>query len=129
MKKFSILFLFLITISTISVSCQSTEAKDDINNITVQQLKNKMQTDSNLVILDVRTPQELTGELGHIPGVINIPVQVLSEKMNQLDKYKTNDIAVICRTGHRSSIAAKILEEKGFKVMNVLGGMTAYVKL
>ena len=76
MKKFSILFLFLITISTISVSCQSTEAKDDINNITVQQLKNKMQTDSNLVILDVRTPQELTGELGHIPGVINIPVQV-----------------------------------------------------
>ena len=129
MKKFSILFLFLITISTISVSCQSTEAKDDINNITVQQLKNKMQTDSNLVIFDVRTPQELTGELGHIPGVINIPVQVLSEKMNQVDKYKANDIAVICRTGHRSSIAAKILEEKGFKVMNVLGGMTAYVKL
>jgi len=129
MKKFSVLFLLLITISTISVGCQSKETENDINNITVKQLKDKMQTDSNLVILDVRTPQELTGKLGHLAGVINIPIQVLSERIHELDEYKNNDIAVICRTGHRSAIASKMLKEKGFKVMNVLGGMSAYVKL
>ncbi len=109
--------MFLIIISTISISCQSIETKNEIK------------IDTNLVILDVRTPQELIGKLGHIPGVINIPVQVLSKRITDLDEYKNKDIAVIYRTGHRSSIAAKMLIAKGFKVMNVLGGMTAYNKL
>jgi rhodanese-related sulfurtransferase len=127
MKKFSLLLFFLIAVSTVSVSCQNNDS--DLTNITVQQLKEAMKTDSNLVILDVRTPEELTGELGQIPGVINIPVQVLDQRISELEKYKNKDIAVICRSGNRSSYATKILQEKGFKAKNVLGGMKAYNKL
>ncbi|NOX17035.1 MAG: rhodanese-like domain-containing protein, partial [Chlorobi bacterium] len=101
------------------------EAVKNINISTVQ-LKQLMAQDSSLVILDVRTPEELTGELGHIKGVINIPVQVLKERIAELDKYKDKDIYVICRSGNRSQYGTKILREEGFKAFNVLGGMRAY---
>ena len=85
-----------------------------------------MKTDSSLVILDVRTPAELAGSLGKIDGVINIPVQKLEVKINELNSYKNKNIDVICRTGHRSRIATDILLKHGFKAKNVLGGMTKY---
>ncbi|MCB0749784.1 MAG: rhodanese-like domain-containing protein, partial [Ignavibacteriae bacterium] len=66
--------------------------------------------------------------LGQIKGVINIPVQVLSQRINELDKYKDKNIAVICRSGNRSVMATKIMQAKGFKAKNVLGGMQAYNK-
>lgn len=128
MQKIKSLVLFLFIITTATVSCQSNENTDDNSNITVAQLKTEMTTDTNLVILDVRTPQELVGGLGQIKGVINIPVQVLSQRINELDKYKDKNIAVICRSGNRSVMATKIMQAKGFKAKNVLGGMQAYNK-
>ncbi|HSD64337.1 MAG TPA: rhodanese-like domain-containing protein [Ignavibacteriaceae bacterium] len=98
-----------------------------VKNISVNEFKQQIEGDSNLVILDVRTPEELTGPLGKIDGVINIPVQQLDKRIDELNNYKDQEIAVICRTGHRSAIAAKILSANGFtKVENVEGGMTAY---
>ena len=128
MQKIKSLVLFLFIITTATVSCQSNDNTDDNSNITVEQLKTEMTTDTNLVILDVRTPQELVGGLGQIKGVINIPVQVLSQRINELDKYKDKNIAVICRSGNRSVMATKIMQAKGFKAKNVLGGMQAYNK-
>jgi rhodanese-related sulfurtransferase len=87
-----------------------------------------MEKDSNLVILDVRTPSELTGPLGKIDNVINIPVQVLSNRISELENYKNNNIAVICRSGNRSVFATKLLIENGFKAKNVIGGMISYNK-
>ena len=67
--------------------------------------------------------------MGKIDGVINIPLQELHrQRMNELRKYKDKKIAVICRTGHRSRIAADMLAKDGYNVENVLGGMTEYRK-
>ena len=128
MKNIKILFLLLFTVTAITVSCQNAESKDDFN-ITASDLKESMKNDPNLVILDVRTPQELVGEHGQIKGVINIPVQELSARVGELDKYKDKNIAVICRSGNRSVFATKIMQAKGFNAKNVLGGMKAYNKL
>jgi len=107
-----------------SLSCAQVQKKQSI---TVDEFREMMKTDSNLVILDVRTPQELEDKsLGHIEGVINIPVQVLESRIDELADYKDKDIAVICRSGHRSSIATKILLEQGFNAINVEGGMLQY---
>ncbi|MBK8944862.1 MAG: rhodanese-like domain-containing protein [Ignavibacteriae bacterium] len=127
MKELLTMGLLLLMISSATVSCQSNENKDDFN-LTVSELKEKMKTDKSLVILDCRTPQELTSELGQIDGVINIPVQVLDQEINKLEKYKNNNIAVICRSGNRSVFATKMLQAKGYKAKNVLGGMIAYRK-
>lgn len=118
-------FFVLVLILSNFVACAQTVPPE--NNITVKELKNQIKENPNLIILDVRNPDELKGPLGKIDGVINIPVQDLGNRIDELDKYKNKEIAVICRTGHRSSIGTKILLKNGFKkVENVEGGMTAY---
>lgn len=130
MYKLIFLLLLIFITSAATVSCQSNnQSEQDDVNMTVASLKEAMKSDSNLVILDVRTPQELVGEHGQIEGVINIPVQVLSQRINEMEEYKDKNIAVICRSGNRSVFAAKILKAKGYQVKNVLGGMKAYNKL
>lgn len=124
MKRLIGFFIVALFLSNF-VACAQTTAP--IKTITVKDLKQQIKNDSSLVILDVRTPAELTGPLGEINGVINIPVQELDKRVDELNKYKNQEIAVICRTGHRSSIGTKILLKHGFtKVENVEGGMTAY---
>lgn len=125
MNKILSLIFGVIIISNSVVSCQSNNSNQDFS-ITTNELKTQMESDTNLVILDVRTPQELIGELGQIEGVINIPVQILADHLGELEKYKDKNIAVICRSGNRSVYATKILLENGFKAKNVLGGMIAY---
>lgn len=120
-SKLSIIALVLFAI--ISTSCAQS---GDETNITVKQLKQEMKTDSSVVILDVRTPPELSGPLGKIDGVINIPLQELEQRVDELKPYKGKTINVICRTGHRSRIAADYLLKQGYKIKNVLGGMTQY---
>lgn len=124
MKRF-VGFFFAVLIISNFVSCAQTVPPE--NNITVSELKKQMKENPDLIILDVRTPEELSGPLGKIDGVINIPVQELEKRVEELNKYKDKEIAVICRTGHRSGIGTEILLKHGFtKVENVEGGMTAY---
>lgn len=114
--------LYVILPFMLTISC----AQQSKNSITVEQLNNEITSDSNLVILDVRTPAELTGSLGKIEDVINIPIQELESRIDELEKYKDRNIAVICRTGRRSAIGTDILIKNGFKAKNVLGGMVEF---
>lgn len=117
---------------TLALMCGAgcAQEKDSLKSrdITVQQFKDKMKTDTSLVVLDVRTPEELKGPLGKIDGAVNIPVQQLEERIGEVEKLKGKDIAVICRTGHRSKMAQEILDKHGIKALNVVGGMTEYRK-
>ena len=125
-QKYFLPVLFLVLISFFA--CNEAQEKDNFN-LTAEELITAMKSNSDLVILDVRTPPELVGEHGQIKGVINIPVQVLETRINELDEYKNNNIAVICRSGNRSVNGTKILLQNGFKAKNVIGGMKAYNKL
>lgn len=94
--------------------------------ITVDELKNKINNNEDVVILDVRMENELSGPLGQIDNVINIPVQELEERIDELNLYKNKEIEVICRSGNRSHYATIFLNNNGFKARNVLGGMIEY---
>lgn len=77
----------------------------------------------NTVVLDVREPAEYT--FGHIPGALSIPLGELEHRLSELNQ--DDDIYVICRTGNRSDVAAKLLVANGFKhVWNVIPGMSAW---
>lgn len=79
------------------------------------------------VILDVREPAELKGELGVIQGVVNIPVEQITQRLNELEKFKEKEIITVCRSGGRAHTAAAVLLKAGFrKVFNMSGGMTAF---
>ena len=94
--------------------------------ISVDQLHHKIISDSTLVILDVRTPEELTGPLGKLDIVINIPLQELENRLSELEKYRNQEIDVICKIGKRSAAATDFLIQKGFNAVNVQGGMVEY---
>ncbi len=76
----------------------------------------------NQVILDVRNPKEL--EAGSIPGNINIPVDELRNRLDELDRDK--EYLVYCRVGLRGYLACRILTHNGFKCRNLTGGYKTY---
>ena len=75
------------------------------------------------VLIDVRSPAEYAG--GHIPGSINLPIQMLQRAEDQLGSPETR-IYVYCQSGARSSRAAKMLEIMGYSQVTDLGGIGGY---
>jgi hydroxyacylglutathione hydrolase len=74
--------------------------------------------------VDVRTPNEWKSS--HIDGARHLPLATFGERAKELPNE--NKIAVICGSGYRSSIAASLLQARGYKnVENVSGGMSAYL--
>lgn len=79
------------------------------------------------LVLDVRAPEERSGELGAIDRSLNIPIDVLPGRLAELDGYKQHPIAIVCRTDRRSARAARLLARHGFSQVQVVhGGMEAW---
>ncbi|BBM66792.1 NADH oxidase [Vibrio alfacsensis] len=75
------------------------------------------------VLLDVRNPGELES-VGFIVGAINIPVDQLRQRMDELPKDK--EIVIYCQVGLRGNVAYRQLVNSGFKARNLLGGYRTY---
>ena len=76
-----------------------------------------------MLLVDVRAPREF--DAGHIQAAVNIPAPDLRTRHAEMDRDKP--VALICSTGHRSSLGASLLKRQGFdRVANVAGGMTGY---
>ncbi len=74
------------------------------------------------VILDVRTDREFND--GHIKNSLQIPVQVLQGRVDELAEYKDRPIFVYCKSGNRSTVASRMLIDKGFvQVFNLRHGV------
>jgi uncharacterized membrane protein YdjX (TVP38/TMEM64 family)/rhodanese-related sulfurtransferase len=79
------------------------------------------------LVLDVRSAEEFDGELGHIPGALNIPLDQLKRRLPELADYQERPIAIVCRTDIRSAKAARLLAGQGFADLQVLrDGMIAW---
>lgn len=77
---------------------------------------------NDIILLDVQTEGEF--EEAHFEGALNIPVDELRSRMNELDRGKT--VYVNCYSGLRSYIACRILSANGFECSNLSGGMRFY---
>ncbi|HUV38216.1 MAG TPA: rhodanese-like domain-containing protein, partial [Planctomycetota bacterium] len=88
-----------------------------------KELNDLMGREAAITVVDVRAPGEFAA--GHIEGAVNIPAPDLRTRHHDLKRG--GPVVAICSTGHRSSLAASILGQKGFDVVhNAVGGMTAY---
>ncbi|MCZ4370280.1 FAD-dependent oxidoreductase [Vibrio diazotrophicus] len=85
---------------------------DEIDNLTEDQL-----------LLDVRNPGELQN--GYLTGAVNIPVDQLRQRMNELPKDK--EIIIYCQVGLRGNVAYRQLVNNGYKARNLLGGYRTYL--
>ncbi|SIN88020.1 Rhodanese-related sulfurtransferase [Sulfurivirga caldicuralii] len=82
----------------------------------------KLIKEKNAQFVDVRTPPEY--QMSKLPGAINIPLQELEARANELDK--SLPVIVFCRSGSRSHMAQQILQMMGFSEVYNMGPYTAW---
>ena len=113
------LMAVLLVLILLSAGCSQASAGCDVSiDQALADWKNK-----TVIILDVRTPGEYRD--GHIPGARLIPLDELPNRLQ--DVPKDEKVYVICRSGNRSSQAARLLRDKGFgNVYNVTSGMNGW---
>ena len=78
--------------------------------------------DGSVTLLDARTEAEYAA--GHIDGFVNIPVDALRERLDGIPLWKP--VYLICQSGLRSYIAARILASLGYDCYNFAGGYRLY---
>jgi molybdopterin/thiamine biosynthesis adenylyltransferase/rhodanese-related sulfurtransferase len=100
-------------------------AEAPIPAITVQDLKQKLDSQNRFVLLDVREPFEY--DIARIPAAKLIPLGELPSRMSELDS--ADELVVHCKSGVRSAKAVRLLQEAGFsKLHNLTGGITAWAE-
>lgn len=85
-------------------------------------IENLDQIPDTAIRLDVRTPEECAG--GMMPGFINIPLDSLRERLDELDAER--EVYITCQIGLRGYLAQRILEQHGFRTWNLVGGYRLY---
>lgn len=99
------------------INCNS---QNEIKSISTSELKILLEK-QDIQLLDVRTPQEIKlGSIKTAKFANFFDADFYAKAASQLDKEKP--VYLYCRTGNRSGKSAKILQEEGYEVYNVLGG-------
>jgi rhodanese-related sulfurtransferase len=94
----------------------------DFKAITSKELQEKLEAGEKLHLIDVREDYEVA--YGKIPGAMHIPMNTIPEQLQHLDKEK--EYIIICAAGVRSEMVCRYMHEKGFKVVNMEGGMYSW---
>ncbi|MCY7410650.1 MAG: rhodanese-like domain-containing protein [Chitinophagales bacterium] len=117
-------FLFLAFINFSFLGCAQNKTEADYKNLDIKTFAETMNA-PNVVIIDVRTPEEFAA--GHIPTAksINLNDKDFSTQLDALDKSKI--YLVYCQKGGRSANASKQMTDKGFKqVYNLENGFSQW---
>jgi len=108
--------------STMIFACSSPQT-NEMSLLNSEQAHSMLQENKDLVLLDVRTPEEYAS--GHISGASNLNYyENFESQLSQLDKNQK--YLVYCAVGGRSGQAAKLMKQKGYQVFDLEGGVKAW---
>lgn len=128
MKKITnILYWIILSSLLLYILYQKGYILKNYEDISVKNAYNKMLVDTNITLLDVRTIDEIKSD-GSIKNHILVPVQILEQNIDKLERYKNTKIYIYCRSGNRSVTASRILSNAGFKSYNIKGGIIEWKK-
>jgi hydroxyacylglutathione hydrolase len=106
--------------------CASGRDVMSVPQISVAELRQMIDAQPGLQVLDVRRPPEYTG--GHVPTARSAPLAQLEKQLADLNLDPARPLAVICAGGYRSSAATSILARHGYdNLLNVTGGTGAWI--
>lgn len=95
-----------------------------------EELLTRLKNGERVLVLDVRKPEEFTGEHGHIEGALNVPLEELGNRLAEIRNKAAAAIITVCRTDRRSATAEIQLRDAGFENLSVLrGGMVRWNEL
>ena len=117
MKKLIAIALVML----VFVGCKGENMKNTYEQITQEEAKRIMDTETDYVLLDTRTDEEFAE--GHIEGAIMIPEYEIADKAETAIPDKDTLILVYCRSGRRSKIASMLLVELGYTNVKEFGGI------
>jgi uncharacterized membrane protein YdjX (TVP38/TMEM64 family) len=96
--------------------------------IDIPELKQRIDA-GNTLVLDVRTAEDFVGEQGHISSAVNIALEDLPQRLDELSGHIDKPVAIVCRNDRRSAKAALLLAQHGFHDVHVVdGGMTKWIE-
>ena len=114
--------MLLVTLSLFGmVGCGDKGEENSYEQITPEQAKSIMDTESDYIIIDARTDEEFAE--GHIKGAILIPEYEIADRAEKELKDKDALILVYCRSGRRSKIASEELVKLGYTNVKEFGGI------
>ncbi|MBC7554150.1 MAG: thioredoxin [Taibaiella sp.] len=122
MKKILLIGLMAATMHLVACQSPAQHSETTIQNISAAEVNNKLSTNAQTQLIDVRTPEEFAG--GHLKNALNFNYNAtdFEEQLTKLDKNKP--VLVYCQSGGRSSRAANKMLEMGFiNVYNMDGGI------
>lgn len=99
-----------------------------VQEITADQLREWINQDTPLLLLDVRQPDEYSGPLGRIPGAELMPLAMLGKHIGQIKtRARGKKTVIICNSGNRSIQSAALLAQAGLiDVYSLAGGMKSW---
>lgn len=123
MKLKGLLIMLIISLTLFGLTaCGETEIQTpQYQQITAEQAKELMDTETDYIILDARTQEEF--DEGHIDGAILIPEYEVATRAEKELSDKDRLILVYCRSGRRSKIAAQALVDLGYTNVKEFGGI------
>lgn len=119
--KYILIMLAALTLTACGTDISERDKGDSYMNITAQEAKEIMDTESDYVILDVRTQEEY--DEGHIKDAMLIPDYEIADRAESELTDKEQLILVYCRSGRRSKNAAKQLSDMGYSNVKEFGGI------
>jgi len=91
--------------------------------MTAEEVRKKLEEEGkDLNLVDVREDEEVAE--GKIPGAKHIPLGSVEDRKDELDQDK--EYIMVCRSGGRSGKATQFLQEHGYNVINMEGGMLSW---
>lgn len=123
MKNIKILSIVMIIFVAFFISACSSDNGDveGYNKITAEEAKGIIDTEDNIIILDVRTQEEF--DEGHIENAVLLPNTEIAERIEEIIPDKETKILVYCRSGNRSKSASMEMIEMGYMNVYDFGGI------
>lgn len=123
-QRIAVILLIVVAISILagcSSENQPSDSNDSYTKITAEEAKIMIDQENDLIILDVRTPEEF--DAGHIPGAVNISSTEITATVEGVITDKSDTILVYCRSGSRSAGASQELSNLGYTNVYDFGGI------
>mgnify|MGYP003472648714 FL=1 len=125
MRKRMAIVLAALCLAMLFMGCTDAEQEEQVmisyEQISQEEAKALMESETDYVILDVRTEEEFAE--GYIAGAILIPDYAIKEKAESMLPDKDQLILVYCRSGRRSKLAASELVTLGYTNVKEFGGI------
>jgi len=112
MKSVFVCISLLLAWTTSLVGQQHVPVDNAAKETSAQQLQEGLGKENKILVVDVRSPQEFT--TGHVPTAVNIPLDELPKKLEEMKVSKDTTIVTMCEHGGRSSRAAAELQKLGY---------------